>query len=424
MSKEQGMGSKIQAVIFDYGGVLMRTVTPLPRHELAHRFGLPPGSAEKLVFEGSLLDEVQLGRISDAEFWADVGQRLGLNAEELAEFRQAFWAGDRLDEELVALIHYLHGAGYRTALLSNAPVDLHQQLEQLGIADAFDVIVASGCEGLMKPDPAIFELTLARMGVAAEEAAFVDDFRMNVAAAQQVGLHATRFRGLSPLRKWLQELGVSVPAPVLTPLPDVRAVIFDWGGVFEALPDEAHFAQWERRLALEPDTLREVLWGKVWRQLEAGAITNDDFWQHVADQLDLPDTEAALCFLEEFYAANRFNPEVAAVARALWGRYKIALLTNSFPGQDNLIRQRFGFDVHSEFDVYVNSAYVSLRKPDPAIFHLTLDQLAVAPQQAIFLDDSLRNVDSARQLGIHTIQFVDPATSLAELEALLGHPIE
>jgi len=423
MSKEQGMGSKIRAVVFDFGGVLMRTVNPLPRRELAWQFGLPPGGASEAVFGNPLWDEFQLGRISSAEFWADVGQRLGLNAEELAEFRQAFWAGDRLDEELVALIRTLRGAGYQTALLSNAPADLHQHLEQLGIADAFDVIVASGCEGLMKPDLAIFELTLARVGVAAEEAAFVDDFRVNVAAAQQIGLHAMRFRGLSPLRKWLQELGVPVPNPVLTPLPDVRAVIFDWGGVFEALPDEAHFAQWERRLALESGTLRGILWGKVWHQLEAGAITNDDFVQQVADRLGLPDAEAALRFVSEFYASDRFNPEVAAVTRALRGRYKVALLTNTLPGQDKLIRERFGLDVYSEFDVYVNSAYVGLRKPDPAIFHLTLDQLALAPQQAIFLDDNLRNVDSARQLGIHTIQFVDPATSLAELEALLGHPI-
>ena len=77
----------------------------------------------------------------------------------------------------------------------------------------------------------------------------------------------------------------------------------------------------------------------------------------------------------------------------------------------------------TEFDVYVNSAYVGLRKPDPAIFHLVLERLGVAPQQAVFLDDNLRNVDSARELGIHTVQFVDPETSLAELEALLGHPI-
>ena len=413
----------IRAIIFDVGGVLMRTVNPVPRRELEQRFGLPAGGVSKLVFGNPLWDEAQLGRISSAEFWADVGQRLGLNAGALAEFRQTFWAGDRLDEELVALIRYLHGVGYHTALLSNAPAGLRQHLEQLGIADAFDVIVASGCEGLMKPDPAIFELTLARVGVAAEEAIFVDDFRVNVAAARQVGLHATRFRGLSPLRKWLQALGVPIPDPILTPLPDVRAIIFDWGGVFEALPDETHFAKWEQRLALEPGTLPGILWGEVWHQVEVGAISNDDFRQYIADRLGLPDAEAALCFLKEFYAGDRFNPEVAAAVRALRDRYKIALLTNTLPGQDDLIRERFGLDVYSEFDVYVNSAYVGLRKPDPAIFHLALHQLGVVPQQAIFLDDSLRNVDSARELGIHTIQFVDPVTSLAELETLLGHPL-
>ena len=290
----------------------------------------------------------------------------------------------------------------------------------MGIANAFDVVVISSCEGLMKPDPAIYQLTLERLGVAAEEAVFVDDFRENVAAAQQVGLHATRFRGLTPLRQWLRGLGVPAPDPVLNPLPDVRAVIFDWGGVMERSPDDTYVAGWERRLALEPGTLPEVLWGKVWRQLEIGAITNDDFRQHIASQLGLPDAEAAGRFVEEFYTDDRFNPETVAAARALRGRYKVALLTNAFPGQDDLIREQFGLDVHTEFDVYVNSAYVGLRKPDPAIYHLTLDQLGVAPQQAVFLDDNLRNVDAARELGIHTVQFVDPETSLGELEALLS----
>jgi putative hydrolase of the HAD superfamily len=244
-----------------------------------------------------------------------------------------------------------------------------------------------------------------------------------VEAARQVGLQAIRFRGLSPLRKRLRELGVPVPDPAPAPLPDVRAVIFDWGGVMERLPDDAHIAEWERRLALEPGTLPEVLWGEVWRQLSVGAITNDESMQHIADGLGLPDAEAAGRFVEEFYTDDRLNSEVVAAVRALRGRYKVALLSNAFPGQDDSIRERFGLDVYTEFDVYVNSADVGLRKPDPAIFHLALERLDVAPQQAIFLDDGLRNVDSARELGIHTVQFVDPATSLAELEALLGHPI-
>ncbi|MDY6875706.1 MAG: HAD family phosphatase [Chloroflexota bacterium] len=418
---------KIRAVIFDYGGVLMRTADPIPRRELEQRFEMQPGDVYKVVFGSPLWDEAQIGRVSAPAFWADVGQQLGLNDSEIVEFRQTFWAGDRLDEELVALIRHLRDEGYRTAMLSNAPADLCQIVEQLmgitGAFDDFDTIVISGCERLMKPDPAIFELTLERMGVSAEEAIFVDDSQANVAAARQIGLHATRFRGLTPLRRWLRSLGVPAPDPVLDPLPDVRAVIFDWGGVMERSPDETYVAGWEQRLALEPGTLPEVLWGKVWQQLEVGAITNDDFGQHIADRLGLPDAEAAGRFVKEFYANDWFNPETVAATRALRGRYQVALLTNAFPGQDNLIREQFGLDVHTEFDVYVNSAYVGLRKPDPAIFHLTLEHLDVAPQQAIFLDDNLRNVDAAREMGIHTVQFVDPVTSLAELEALLGHPI-
>ncbi len=414
---------KIRAVIFDYGGVLMRTADPTARRELEQQFGMQPGDVYKVVFGNPLWDEALLGHVSTTSFWADVGRQLELNDSELVEFRRVFWSGDRLDEELVALIHDLRDAGYRTAMLSNAPADLRQIVEQLmgitGAFDGFDTVVLSGGEGLMKPDPAIFELALERLGVAAEEAVFVDDSRVNVAAAQQVGLHTTRFRGLSPLRKWLRGLGVPAPDPVLNPLPDIRAVIFDWGGVMERSPDETYVAGWERRLALEPGTLPEVLWGKVWRQLEVGAITNDDFKQHIADRLGLPDVEAAGRFVEEFYADDRFNPETVAAARALRGRYKVALLTNAFPGQDDLIHKQFGINVYAEFDAYINSAYVGLRKPDPAIFHLTLDQLDVAPQQAIFLDDNLRNVDAARELGIHTVQFVDPVTSLVELEALL-----
>jgi hypothetical protein len=54
----------IRALIFDYGGVLMRTVNPVPRRELERQFGLPPGGANKVVSESPLLDELQLGRIN------------------------------------------------------------------------------------------------------------------------------------------------------------------------------------------------------------------------------------------------------------------------------------------------------------------------------------------------------------------------
>ncbi len=413
----------VRAVIFDYGGVLGRTVDHRPRRELERLLKLEPGEMYKVVFGSPLWDEAQIGRISSAEVWDDVGQRLGLNEEESAMLRKAFWAGDRLDGELMALIRHLRDEGYRTALLSNAPASARQRFEERGITDVFDVVVISGCEGVMKPDPAIFELTLERVGVAAEEAVFVDDSREHVAAARQVGLRAVRFRGLTPLRQQLRGLGLPVPNPILAALPDIQAIIFDWGGVLEALPDDAHIAEWEQRLALESGALMRVFWGKVWRQLSTGAIAVEDYVAHIAEQLGFPDAEAGRYFMEEFYAGDRFYPQMANAVRGLQSRYQVALLSNASPNQASRVRESFGFDIHAEFDVYVNSALVGLRKPDPAIFELTLEQLGVAPQQAIFLDDLVYNVDAARELGIHTVQVVDPETSLAELEALLGHPV-
>ena len=144
---------------------------------------------------------------------------------------------------------------------------------------------------------------------------------------------------------------------------------------------------------------------------------------HIAEQLGFPDAEAGRHFVEEFHGEDRFYPQMAAAIRALQSRYQIALLSNASPGQASRARERYGFDIRAEFDVYVNSALVGLRKPDPAIFFLVLEQLGVAPQQALFVDDMIYNVDMARELGIPTVQFVDPDTSLVELETLLGHSI-
>jgi len=423
MTNEQAANGEIKAVIVDLGDVLIRSGGSSARYETERRLGLESDEVYKAVYENPLWRDVHSGRISSAEFWANVGRQLGLSVEQSGEFHQVFTGSYRLDEEMIALIRYLRGEGYRTALLSNAPSDTGQLVDRMGIGDAFDVIVISGCEGVIKPDLAIYELTLERLGVAAEEAVFVDDSREYVAAARQVGIRAVRFRGLAPLRQWLRGLGLSVPDPVLSPLPDIQAIIFDWGGVLEALPGDAHIAKWEQRLTLESGALMRVFWGKVWRQLSTGAIAMKDYVAHIVEQLGFPDAEAGWRFLAEFYAGDRFYPQMANAVRGLQSRYQVALLSNASPNQASRVRESFGFDIDAEFDVYVNSALVGLRKPDPTIFELTLEQLGIAPQQAIFLDDLVHNVDAARELGIHTVQVVDPETSLAELEALLGHPV-
>jgi len=381
--------------------------------------GLPPDGLHDLFFGGPGWRRAQHGQATIADVWAEVAGQLALGDGDLAALSRDFWAGDQLDLELVALIGELRRQGVRTALLSNFAASLADQLAGLGLDGVFDEIVISGREGSAKPEADIYRRTLGRLGVAPAEALFLDDMGPNVRAARQLGMEGVRFRGLRHLQRTLAAAGLPVEVPPLLPIPGLRAVIFDWGGVLSPLTFFQHTQEWEQRLNLSPGTLERVLWGAEWKQYEIGALSPEQFDAHVARGLGLPDRAAVQQFYSAYYADDVLDRRVAAMARALRGRYRTGLLTNAFPGHADRVRDRYGFDPRSEFDVYVNSAEVGLAKPDPAIYQLILDRLGVAPGEAVFLDDMLRNTDAAQAMGIHTIVFADADTGLADLAELL-----
>jgi glucose-1-phosphatase len=198
----------IKAIIFDVGGVLVRTYNRRGRDELEQRLGLAPGQSEEIVFNSEMGRAAQMGSITTEQLWAWVQEHLDLSDGELAAFQRDFWSGDRLDTALVDLVRSLRGR-YRTAIISNATDNLHHTLAEVyPMADAFDLIVGSAYERVMKPDAAIFERTLARLGCLPAEAVFVDDFAHNVAGARAAGLHAIHFTPGIDLPAELARLGV------------------------------------------------------------------------------------------------------------------------------------------------------------------------------------------------------------------------
>jgi epoxide hydrolase-like predicted phosphatase len=200
----------IKAIIFDVGGVLIRTTDHSYRRRWEAKLGLEPGEAEDIVFNSEMGQKAQRGEISDEELWRWIGERLDLG-QKLEDFRQDFWAGDVLDKDLVALIRSLR-PHYQTAVISNATDALHGSLAgQLGIADAFDVIVGSAYEGIMKPSPAIYKRALAALDRRAQESVFIDDFQHNVEAAQSLGMSAVHFHPGLDLAAELAGLGVQIP---------------------------------------------------------------------------------------------------------------------------------------------------------------------------------------------------------------------
>lgn len=189
-----GNGGHYQAIIFDFGGVLMQTEDRGPRTQLARRLGRTTEELEELVFMGPSELPAALGKISAEQHWRSVAETLQISEAEIPAFQESFWGGDRLETQIVEQIRRLK-QHYRTALLSNAWSNLREYLVNgLKIADAFDQMVISAEVGLVKPDPRIYHLVLERLQVPAQAAIFLDDFLQNVEGARSVGLTAIHFR--------------------------------------------------------------------------------------------------------------------------------------------------------------------------------------------------------------------------------------
>jgi epoxide hydrolase-like predicted phosphatase len=195
----------IKAVIFDLGGVLVRTEFPEVRQRLEKRLGFPPGTVGAIIWGSEDWELAQAGRISYEEYWARVGAALGFSSqEEIAQFRREYFSGDRVDGELVSLIGELR-PHYKIGLLSNAPDKLDTWLDQeWGIKDLFDAIVYSAKAGMVKPDPSIFHLILDQLDVTPSESLFIDDYPRNIDAALALGMQAIRFTSTEALRDELQ----------------------------------------------------------------------------------------------------------------------------------------------------------------------------------------------------------------------------
>jgi epoxide hydrolase-like predicted phosphatase len=182
----------VRAVLFDLGGVIVRTEYQAPREHLAERLSLSYEELSRLVFESESARRASLGQIPAQQHWEVVAQRLGASAGDIPALRDEFFGGDVLDRDMLDLIQGLRPAR-KTGLISNAWLDLRDYIQRNSFEDAFDSIVISAEVGLVKPDAAIFRMALDRVGTAPEGAVMVDDFPENIAAAKALGMHGVLF---------------------------------------------------------------------------------------------------------------------------------------------------------------------------------------------------------------------------------------
>lgn len=201
--------SERKAVIFDWGGVLMRTEDYTSRLAWDYRLGLASGSVERTVHGIEEWSMVQCGELSLEAYWLAVGRSLNLMPEQLHQLRSEFYAGDRLDGDLLSLVQELRDAQVPVGLLSNHSLDLSDTLAGLEVVPLFTAIVISASIGIMKPNPGAYQAILDALKVSPEQAVFVDDSSVNVEGARAVGMDAIHFVPNMDLRSklwnWLKE---------------------------------------------------------------------------------------------------------------------------------------------------------------------------------------------------------------------------
>ena len=213
--------------------------------------------------------------------------------------------------------------------------------------------------------------------------------------------------------------------------PSIRAVLWDFGGVFTESPFVA-FAEFERRRGLPRDFLRRInsadADGNAWARFERGELTLAEFG-------DAFEAESAVLGHavrgEEVIALlyGELRPQMVQALRRCKEHFVNACLTNNvrtgsghgLPTTD--ARAREVAEVMGLFDVVIESSVVGKRKPEPAFYQLALQRLQIDPRQAVYLDDLGINLKPARALGMTTIKVESPKQALTELEMILEIPL-
>lgn len=218
------------------------------------------------------------------------------------------------------------------------------------------------------------------------------------------------------------------PTPLLPADSQLRGLILDWGGV---LTNDMAGAmnEWSISEGVDLEVFASVMrewfgrdgeiesWVNPVHAIERGEIEVPDFETHLAEMLrdrtGMPIVADGL--LKRMFAGFRHAPDMTAlVRRAKSAGIKTALLSNSW---GNSYPQHL-FD--GMFDVVVISGDVRMRKPEERIYRHTLELLDMEPEQCVFVDDLIHNIEGATALGMVGIHHQSYDRTSEELDVLFG----
>lgn len=209
----------------------------------------------------------------------------------------------------------------------------------------------------------------------------------------------------------------------------IKAVLWDFGGVITSSPFEA-FNRYELANDIPKDFIRSVNATNpdtnAWAQFESNSLKLEEFDPIFADETEkaghrIPGKDVLKLL------SGSIRPEMVAALELIKKNFRIACITNNVkgagtgPGMASDIDKATKIaDIMSLFDFVIESSAVGFRKPDPRIYKLACEKLAIEPSEAVFLDDLGINLKPAKAMGMTTIKVATAEQALNELSEILS----
>ncbi|MFJ4972390.1 HAD-IA family hydrolase [Streptomyces sp. NPDC088755] len=197
------------AVLCDLDNVI-RFYDTAPLASLEREAGLPEGTTTAVAYAPEIDLPLLLGRITP-DAWVEAiaaglaPQVRGDTGLARALGRALAGAPFRADAEVVGMLRRA-STHVPLVLVTNATLQLDDDLALLGLTDLADAVVSSAVEQVAKPDPAIYRIAAERAGVPVERCLFVDDRQENIDAATALGMTGVLYRAPADLRRALGPL--------------------------------------------------------------------------------------------------------------------------------------------------------------------------------------------------------------------------
>lgn len=184
---------------------------------------------------------------------------------------------------------------------------------------------------------------------------------------------------------------------------NIKAIVFDWGGVLMEEPTEKMFAYFTKKLGVDLDTFRKVIKNYL-DIMQSDSQDEERIWEIVCRELGCEVPEQKSLWLEALEKTYLPYPEVVELAKKLRKEYKTGLLSNTEDAGVKVIK-RLGHE--NDFDETVYSCEVGLVKPDEKIYQIMLKKLGVKAEEAVFIDDKEINIEGAKKVGMKGIVFLN-----------------